>query len=193
MSRMKKILAVIICMLLAFAVFACGPESEPDPDPEIKRPGQSTGSGPDVSADYTPAVAKYNDEIGEFIEAISFTYADSKWLAENVCNDSGMDGWFSWLHRHSASTTDDDASTKMWVTTAADNSIYFDLQASESLGKIYVWNLNRVGMTNAGLRDVKIYYSNDKLNWQQKMNGTDEIFTLAEAANTTAKQRAVII
>lgn len=137
---------------------------------------------------FTPATPVYNDLVGEFIRATATSSIASLHPAVNAANDSGMEGWYGRLHTHTPVLNDAAAATTTWLTRPhqLNNEIIFDFNQIDSVGKIYVWNFNQLGNTDSGLRNIKIYYSVDGETWSLKRRGTNDIFTLARAPESSS-------
>lgn len=103
--------------------------------------------------------------IGKMIKAKSYAspkYSDRP--ADVLCNNSGMSGDEGFWQLHS------DELDCMWISVknpSADAYLEFDLGRPEAVSYMYVWNFNQPEATFAGMREVRIFTSCDKVNWDE--------------------------
>lgn len=103
-------------------------------------------------------------------------YNPSK-AAANLINHSGMSGKDSLQDTHRV----DGSANDMWHTAnnpGVNAWVEVDLGKAYPLDEMWIWNLNQSGGTNIkrGLRDVKIEYSTDRLDWQALSPPDDLVF-----------------
>ena len=96
---------------------------------------------------------------------VTATSASPESPAANVCNNAGMTGTRYPQDRHNSKGGD------MWLSSGADPdpALTIDLGAVYPLGKILVWNYNRLAdgrsYSGRGIRHCSITYSTDGANW----------------------------
>lgn len=102
------------------------------------------------------------ENIIPFIE-VSASNSDGIMLSENIVNLSGMsENSITAFHDNSV-----DGAT-MWCSKAkplGDVKLTFDLKQTYNLKNLYVWNFNRLDHLDNGIKNMRIEYSSDKLNW----------------------------
>lgn len=122
-----------------------------------------------------------NIPIPEFIKVDSVksgsTYSEST-SEQNIINNSGMssDTKLEALHDNAGNAA------TMWHSqnNPGENAwLQFDLGKVYNLNQMFVWNHNQAGLEDRGLKNVKIEYSEDGIEWKELK--TDMKFTDGEA------------
>ncbi|MBX9187453.1 cellulase family glycosylhydrolase [Bacteroides sp. K03] len=97
--------------------------------------------------------------------SVSASNSDGIMLSGNLVNFSGMS-------EKSLDATHDDAAdgSTMWCSRSGvlgDVKLTFDLKKSYRLQGLYIWNFNRPGNLNKGVKNMRIEYSDDYTNWTE--------------------------
>ncbi|MHB1483631.1 MAG: discoidin domain-containing protein [Saccharofermentanales bacterium] len=121
---------------------------------------------------------KTNDT-GKIIRAVAYSeegYSDR--AVDVLCDNSGMNGDESLYQLHSNELD------TMWITVRnpeSHNTVWFDLGAGLQISCMMIWNFNQQGNTQAGLRLIRIFTSNDSVSWDEYLSDQSP-FVLAQAS-----------
>lgn len=106
---------------------------------------------------------------------VSASNSDAAMPSGNLVNYSGLSAQATNATHNNAS----DGST-MWSGKASllDLKLTFDMQQNYNLKEMFVWNFNRQGQTDKGLKNVKIEYSSDGSTWNSVPAPTNPGYTV---------------
>ncbi|WP_417898678.1 discoidin domain-containing protein [Bacillus haimaensis] len=114
---------------------------------------------------------------------------DEGYDAKNVANNSGMSGTDGTANTHST-----EGKTMWQVTAKEDNehiSLILDLGHIQPLGEMWVWNYmakdGEQSLSHRGLKNVRIYYSNDNKEWTE-WKGEGYPFRFAKGKDSDSMQ-----
>ncbi|WP_169089306.1 LamG-like jellyroll fold domain-containing protein [Paenibacillus sp. PL91] len=102
-------------------------------------------------------------------------------VAWNLVSGYGMSGI------RSTSDTHDTNYRKMWLSdhkpSVANSYVIFDAYAVKELGKMYIWNFNEPTHTSKGLKNIKIFTSEDGVSYTE-FTGDSYPFQIPQAGGT---------
>lgn len=109
--------------------------------------------------------------------------------AVKATNNSGMSGYYGAKDSH------DNNGQAMWLTEnnpGVNNWIQVDLGAIYPLGKMLVWNYNKPGAINNGIKNAQILYSTDGITWNC-LGGANHTQQFAQASGAAAERSNAVL